>query len=162
MKHLIIISISLLVTGCGPLRMFFHGPNYTDQEGMRQGKWLFTSVQDPEKIESKGRFKDDRPAGKWKYYDDDENLLRKEKYKNRNGEICIKTIFYYPSGEIEKEGWARVEHSEIQTHYYWTGNWKYYSEAGELLAVKQFRKGLAEPEVLWEHDTTSISSERRQ
>ncbi len=162
MKNVIIVSMVLLMaTACGPLKMFFHGPNYTDTEGMRQGKWIYASVQDPKRLESKGSFKNDRPGGKWKYYDSEENLLRKEKYKHKNGETRIKTTFYYPGRSVEKEGWAQVEYTEIQAHYYWVGKWNYYNEAGELIAIKYFTKGIGEPEVLWENDSNAISNQKR-
>lgn len=121
-----------------------------DSEGMRQGVWHFSSIHDEEKLESKGRFKNDKPWGRWKYYNEDEILIRKEKYKRKNGAVIIKTKFFYPTGRVEKEGLAKVEYNASNTHYYWVGEWKYYLSSGKLSAIKLFSKGSSEPEILME------------
>lgn len=139
-----------MITSCSSLKRVFQGPNYVDKNGERQGMWYYTAVSDPKKIESKGRFKDDRPSGKWKYFDSDQNLLRKEKYRRKKGKTFIKTKFYYPNRQVEKWGCAVIVYSPTQTHYYWIGKWKYYSATGELIAIKQFIKGNKEPEIIWQ------------
>lgn len=97
----------------------------------------------------KGFFKNDRPSGTWKHYNEGA-LIRKEKYRRGEEGTRIKTKFYYPNGRVDKKGMAIIEYKPVDTHYYWVGKWKYYSSKGELIAIKLFQKYNPEPEILME------------
>lgn len=114
-----------------------------------KGNGVYTTGNDTKNISSKGFFKNDRPSGTWKHYNEGA-LIRKEKYRRGEEGTRIKTKFYYPNGRVDKKGMAMIEYKPVDTHYYWVGKWKYYSSKGELIAIKLFQKYNPEPEILME------------
>lgn len=83
--------------------------NQTDEEGKKQGKWIFFGKDQPEKgypMEGKiseGTYKDDRKDGRWiMYYKDGETPKTEGNFVNNrpNGPF----IKYHPNGTIKEQG----------------------------------------------------------
>ena len=105
--------------------------NYTDSNGLRQGKWA--KKYSNGNIKYTGKFKDNRPIGEFKRYYKNKSLQSVMIYSKEG--TSARTTFYYKNGEIAAEG-----------KYFGTKKdslWKYYSYYGEHLSnIESYNKGL--------------------
>ncbi|MBC7695426.1 MAG: hypothetical protein H7141_08285 [Burkholderiales bacterium] len=53
----------------------------------------------------------------------------------------MKTIFYYPNGEVKLKGNARLENLPDKVHYYFYGKWKAYNDSGKLVKYYFYEQG---------------------
>ncbi len=104
---------------------------------MRHGRWVFKDSTTTGVSISKGRFKKGDEVATWKYYDN-KILYKTEKYK---GSI-INVKYYYPDGKLKAQGYNKQEMTAQGLHWYYTGNWKYYSKPGKLDSSKFFYQGV--------------------
>ncbi len=107
------------------------------KKGERHGLWVVYHDAQRKIPESKGRYRKGKQKGRWYYFYSDGKLERKEIYRFKK----IRTTHYYPSGQVRKEGKARLDELQLRMHYYYYGEWKHYRETGELEKVEFYVKG---------------------
>lgn len=102
----------------------------------KDGKWVDVYVQDSIEYKSVEYYKNDLPIKKWKTYIGGK-IYKTEKYKNG---ICISKT-YYENGKLESKGKTKLETDSIQAHWFYFGDWKFYSDKGKLVSIKTYNKG---------------------
>ncbi|TPG32599.1 hypothetical protein [Flavobacterium pectinovorum] len=102
----------------------------------REGVWIDDYTEDGMNIKSYEYYKHDKPVKKWKTYNQGK-IYKTEKYKNG---ICI-VKYYYENGKLQSKGKTRVEVDSVETHWFYFGQWKFYSDKGKLTEIKQYDNG---------------------
>ena len=113
--------------------------NKFDRKGMRHGRWNFYYDDANTKISMNGRFRHGREKGMWKYYTIGGEIYKEEKYKRFRSMII--TVYYHKNGKISNEGKAKIADEKDGLHYYWNGDWKYYSEEGTHIKTIIYKNG---------------------
>jgi antitoxin component YwqK of YwqJK toxin-antitoxin module len=125
----------------------YEGINQRDQQGKKQGKWIYFGKDRPEegypsegKIEE-GFYKDDRKEGVWiKYYNDGETPKLKGFYINNRpqGEF----VKIYPNGKVKEKGsFFKNSYQDSLKRYYENGQLEYeafYSQSGKENGVVRY------------------------
>lgn len=126
--------LSALATACASGRPAEH----LDRQNERQGRW--TTYYDDARTQrfTRGRYRHGQPVGRWRYYAATGRLQRREHYR-RHGFSNI--TYYYPDGRVARQGRARVVEEPDGQHFYWLGEWNYYSAAGALDSVQTYQMG---------------------
>lgn len=106
--------------------------NQTDVKGRKQGSWQKTDKLG--RLVYTGSFLDDKPTGHFTYYDTT-GKVRAESEFTENGTKTFTTSFYRGGGKMS-EGLYLSEKRE--------GIWKFYNEAGVLVAEETYHNGLGE------------------
>lgn len=109
----------------------------------KEGKWVDVYLQDSVQYKSVEFYKNDVPIKKWKTFINGK-LYKSEKYKNG---ICI-VKSYYENGKLESKGKTKLEVNATETHWFYFGEWKFYSDNGKLKGTKNYEKG----ELISEHN----------
>jgi len=102
----------------------------------KEGVWIDTYSQDGTDYKSYEYYKNDLPVKKWKSYINGK-IYKTEKYKNG---ICI-VKSYYENGKLESKGKTKFEADSVQSHWFYFGEWKFYSDKGKLKGIKNYEKG---------------------
>ncbi|WP_370030553.1 hypothetical protein [Flavobacterium sp. 28YEA47A] len=102
----------------------------------RVGRWVEFDTIDGKIYKSVGRFRNGIGKGVHRQFSD-KKLVRKEKYKD---EICH-TIYYYENGKVMTEGDTKMALTEKLVHWYYTGDWKFYDDNGQLLGIRTYENG---------------------
>lgn len=102
----------------------------------KEGKWIDNYEQDSIKYKSIEHYENDIPVKKWKTYIDGK-IYKTEKYKN--GICSVKN--YYQNGKLQSKGKTKVEIDSIETHWFYFGDWKFYSENGKLTDIRKYNNG---------------------
>lgn len=102
----------------------------------KEGVWIDDYIQDNIRYKSYEYYKHDQPVKKWKSYVGGK-IYKTEKYKN--GICIVKT--YYENGKLESKGKTQLEVNRIETHWFYCGEWKFYSDNGKLKNIKNYEKG---------------------
>jgi antitoxin component YwqK of YwqJK toxin-antitoxin module len=114
-----------------------HSQNQTDSAGKKQGPWIKNYPNG--KIMYEGAFKDDKPVGLFKRYNEDGVLQSELTYSGKNDEAQV--VFFHPDGQKAAEGIYVAKKKE--------GLWKFYSATkpcyliGEENYYEDIRHGLA-------------------
>ena len=112
--------------------------NITDEQGRKQGHWAKKYPNG--NLMYEGTFKDDRPVGLFRRYNNEGILLSELNYSDKNDEAGA--VFFYPDGTKAAEG-TYVERKK-------EGLWKFYSGtqpsylAGEEYYTGDVRNGLSQ------------------
>jgi antitoxin component YwqK of YwqJK toxin-antitoxin module len=102
----------------------------------KEGVWMDDYTQDGINYKSYEYYKNDQPVKKWKSYINGK-IYKTEKYKNG---ICI-VKSYYENGKLESKGKTKLETNSVETHWFYFGEWKFYSDKGKLKGIKNYEKG---------------------
>lgn len=102
----------------------------------KEGVWIDDYIQDNIRYKSYEYYKHDQPVKKWKSYIGGK-IYKTEKYKN--GICIVKT--YYENGKLESKGKTQLEVNGTETHWFYFGEWKFYSDKGKLKNIKNYEKG---------------------
>ena len=102
----------------------------------KEGKWIENYEQDSIQYKSVEHYKNDAPVKKWKTYIDGKKY-KTEKYKN--GICTVKN--YYKNGKLQSKGKTKMEVDSIETHWFYFGDWKFYSEKGKLTDIRKYNNG---------------------
>lgn len=102
----------------------------------KEGLWIDNYQQDSVTYKSLEYYKNDQPVKKWKSYIDGK-IYKTEKYKNG---ICI-VKYYYENGKLQSKGKTKIEVDAVETHWFYFGVWKFYSDKGKLTEVRKYNKG---------------------
>ena len=105
-------------------------------ERKREGLWIEKYSLDNAHYRSVGKYKNDNPIKRWRYYLDGK-IIKREKHK---GNICY-TKFYHENGKIRAKGVTKIEDDKKQLHWYYSGTWKYYDNKSNLTTTRQYHKG---------------------
>lgn len=134
MRSFGLLALLLLATACAGSR----ATERRDRHGERQGRW--STYYDDARTQrfTRGRYRHGQPVGGWQYFANTGHLQRREHYR-RHGFSDI--TYYYPGGRVARRGRARVVAEPSGPHFYWLGEWKYYSPAGTLDSVQTYERG---------------------
>ena len=126
----LICLVFLAITSCKP--------RLTNQtiNKKREGLWIEKYSLDSARYKSIGRYKNDEPIKKWRYYLDGK-IIKKEKYKAR---FC-KTRLYHKNGRLQSKGKTVLDTSGKYPHWYYDGEWKSYNNDGKLLSRRMYGEG---------------------
>ncbi|WP_428230409.1 hypothetical protein [Flavobacterium sp.] len=102
----------------------------------KEGLWIDNYQQDSITYKSLEYYKSDQPVKKWKSYINGK-IYKTEKYKNG---ICI-VKYYYENGKLQSKGKTKIEVDTVETHWFYFGVWKFYSDKGKLTEVKNYNNG---------------------
>jgi hypothetical protein len=134
MRSLLFILLSSLVTACAGS----HPAERRDRHDQRRGRYRTYYDDARTQLFTRGRYRHGQPVGRWRYYAPDGALQRHERYR-RHGFSDL--TYYYPSGRVARQGRARVVEEPSGPHFYWLGEWHYYSPAGALDSVQTYDRG---------------------
>ncbi len=111
--------------------------NRFGEDGLKTGKWI-TYWDDDKKIPmSKAKFEHGRETGVSKEYHQNGQIRMKFRhYKNR-----IRVKYYNKDGQLEQKGWARMDYSENDVHFYWHGKWKFFDDNRKMIKVSYYENG---------------------
>ena len=102
----------------------------------KEGLWVDNYEQDSTTYKSLEYYKNDQPVKKWKSYINGK-IYKTEKYKNG---ICI-VRYYYENGKLQSKGKTKIEVNAVETHWFYFGDWKFYSDKGKLTEIKNYKNG---------------------
>lgn len=102
----------------------------------KEGLWIDNYQQDSVTYKSLEYYKSDQPIKKWKSYINGK-IYKTEKYKNG---ICI-VKYYYENGKLQSKGKTKIEVDAVETHWFYFGVWKFYSDKGKLTEVRKYNNG---------------------
>lgn len=102
----------------------------------KEGLWIDNYQQDSITYKSLEYYKSDQPIKKWKSYINGK-IYKTEKYKNG---ICI-VKYYYENGKLQSKGKTKIEVDAVETHWFYFGVWKFYSDKGKLTEVRKYNNG---------------------
>lgn len=135
MRNILVIIILYLVaaacTATRPAERF-------DRQGQRQGRHRAYYDDARTQLLTRGRYRHGRPVRRWRYYALAGELQRQERYR-RHGFSDIS--YYYPGGQVARQGRARVLDEPSGAHFFWLGEWQHYSPAGTLDSVQLYELG---------------------
>jgi len=134
MRSLLSILLMSLLAGCAGSRSAEH----FDRQGQRQGRFLTYYDDARTQLCTRGRYRHGQPVGRWRYYALAGELQRQERYR-RHGFSEI--TYYHPGGQVARRGRARVVEEQSGPHFYWLGEWQYYSPTGRLDSVQTYALG---------------------
>lgn len=124
------MSFGLFVFGCKSK------PINQKIEKKKEGVWIESYTQDSTTYKSYEYYKQDKPVKKWKSYINGK-IYKTEKY--RNGICVVKS--YYENGKLESKGKTKLETNSVETHWFYFGEWKFYSNKGKLNGIRTYDKG---------------------
>ena len=67
----------------------------------------------------------------------DGKIYKTEKYKN--GVCAVKN--YYKNGKLQSKGRTRIKIDSVETHLFYFGDWKFYSDNGKLTDIRKYNNG---------------------
>jgi antitoxin component YwqK of YwqJK toxin-antitoxin module len=129
-QFLIVFFFGLLLLGCKSKLV----NQKVDKK--KEGVWVDNYKQDSTTYKSFEYYKHDQPVKKWKSYINGK-IYKTEKYKNG---ICI-VKYYYENRKVQSKGKTKLETNSIETHWFYFGDWKFYSDKGKLTEIKKYDNG---------------------
>jgi antitoxin component YwqK of YwqJK toxin-antitoxin module len=102
----------------------------------REGLWIENYGQDSSNYKSVGNYHNGEPIKRWTYYLNGKRI-KKENYSNS---YC-RTKKYFKNGKVESKGITKITTEGEQTHWFYNGKWKYYTEKGKLILIRKYDKG---------------------
>lgn len=142
--------------------------NKKDDNGLKQGSWVFYYDDEKTQVKEEGEFKDNKKTGLWKTYYKSGNKKGEITYVNNKPNGYVK--FYYENGNVSEEGlwkgnkWVgeyKYYHKNGTPSYEWnynesgkrTGEQKYYHENGKIMIQGNWQNG-KENGTIKEYDNT--------
>ncbi len=129
-----LFCFSALLTACTSARP----AERLDHQGQRRGRYRTYYDDAHTQRFTEGRYRHGSPVGRWRYYAQAGELQRQEHYR-RHGFSDI--AYYYPNGRVARRGRARTVDEPRGAHFYWLGEWQFYSQAGALDSVQVYDVG---------------------
>ncbi|MGO4773443.1 hypothetical protein ACEN2I_17415 [Flavobacterium sp. W22_SRS_FK3] len=129
-QFFILVIYAILISGCKskPINQMI--------DKKKEGVWIDNYEQDNIRYKSVEHYKHNEPIKKWKSYINGK-IYKTEKY--RNG-ICV-VKYYYENGKLQSKGKTKIEIDSVETHWFYFGKWKFYSNRGKLTEIKKYNKG---------------------
>ena len=135
MRSFLLALLSALATGCAGSRT---AAEHLDHQGQRHGRNRTYYDEARTQLLTQGRYRHGRAVGRWRYYAQAGELQRQERYR-RHGLSDI--AYYYPTGRVARRGRARTVDEPRGPHFYWFGDWQFYSPTGALDSVQVYEVG---------------------
>lgn len=136
-KYLLLLIVFCISVSVGA-QFHKHKVNQWDSKGQRQGLWLtYLDTTNKGALISKEYYKDGRETGVCRYYHTNGNVRLKFKFLKDN----IKVKYFDERHKLTRKGWAKMDYTEYNVHYYWEGIWKFYGKHRKLKTVAMFSKG---------------------
>jgi antitoxin component YwqK of YwqJK toxin-antitoxin module len=126
----IILFCGILLLGCKS------NPINQKIDKKKEGVWIDDYTQDSIRYKSVEYYKHNEPVKKWKSYINGK-IYKTEKYKN--GTCTVK--YYYENGKVQSKGKTKLETNSVETHWFYFGDWKFYSDKGKLEEIKKYNNG---------------------
>lgn len=111
-------------------------PNQTDAKGRKQGAW--SKAWPSGRTRYIGAFKDDKPVGEFKHYDEEGRLTTLQRY-TADG-LTSRAEHFHPDGQLMARG-KYVGQKKDST-------WNYYADDGSLRKVERYATGVLHGEQL--------------
>lgn len=105
-------------------------------ERKREGIWIEKYSMDSAQYKSIGKYRNDDPIKKWRYYLDGK-IIKREKHKG-NGSF---TRFYHQNGKIQSQGKTVLDTCTKYAHWYYSGSWNFYNTNGKMIMKRNYDKG---------------------
>lgn len=131
MKTVSFLCIVCLLLGCAR--------NRTDEHYRRQGRWKMYYDDERKQLMWKGKYRNHKQVGTWKYYKPDGSIYLKERYQKDL--TTIRTTYFYPNGNKHLEGVAFFVETKDTAYYRWEGEWYKYDSAGVLNQISFYKFG---------------------
>lgn len=132
----LLIALFLIAFGLRA-QLFKKKINQYDKDGLRTGLWK-TYWDDDEKIPmSIGHFEKGRETGICKEFLPDGTIRLKSRYHGNK----IRMKYYNEDRRLEKKGWALIDYSSKDIHFYWHGKWKYFEGRHHLVKTSIYTNG---------------------
>lgn len=106
------------------------------RDGLKTGLWISKEGDGHTGYKSRGRYKQGRETGVWKYYYND-TLYQKDKYSGNSARVR----FYHPNKKIRASGKTQMDYDGKLAHWYYNGDWKYFDDRGNLVKIITYKKG---------------------
>jgi antitoxin component YwqK of YwqJK toxin-antitoxin module len=129
-RFYIVLFCGILITACKSK------PINQTVDKKKEGIWIENYQQDSIVYKSVEQYKNDQPVKKWKMYID-RKIYKTEKYKN--GVCAVKN--YYKNGKLQSKGRTRIKIDSVETHWFYFGDWKFYSDKGKLTDIRKYNNG---------------------
>ena len=129
-KLFILLFCGIMLSGCKSK------PINQKIDHKKEGVWIDNYKQDSTTYKSFEYYKHDEPVKKWKSYINGK-IYKTEKYKN--GISTVK--YYYENGKVQSTGKTKMESNSKETHWFYFGDWKFYSDKGKLVEIKNYVNG---------------------
>jgi len=129
-KIFVLLFCGIMLSGCKSK------PINQKIDHKKEGVWIDNYKQDSTTYKSFEYYKHDEPVKKWKSYINGK-IYKTEKYKN--GISTVK--YYYENGKVQSTGKTKMESNSKETHWYYFGDWKFYSDNGKLTEIKKYNNG---------------------
>lgn len=133
MKNLLILIISIIISfSANAQNVGQKGDsikNYIDINGYKQGFWQKKYYNG--KIKYEGIFKNNKPVGEFKRYNEKGELVSVQNFSENNKQSTVK--FYGNNGKVESTGFF---YNKLQDSV-----WNYYNRKGELILQENYYRG---------------------
>ena len=133
-----VLLIPLLLIALGlEAQLFKKKINQFDKDGLRTGLWK-TYWDEEKKIPmSIANFEKGRETGICKEYHNNGKLRLKSRYIK--GKIRMK--YYGENRKLISKGWAVIDYTSGDIHFYWHGKWKYFNKHHQLVKISIYENG---------------------
>ena len=101
----------------------------------REGLWIEKYSVDSAQYKSVGKYKNDDPIKKWRYYLDGK-IIKREKYKEN---ICTPNIIMKMEKYNPEE--TKTSRQAYKYHWFYSGDWKFYDDKGKLIITRKYHNG---------------------
>lgn len=136
LKNFLILGfIPFILTSCKTKEMNQY-VKFPDKTQKRHGKWEEEYSADQGTLKAVGKYKMGEKVGVWKTTFEGK-LYQKDKIRKN----VTKTKLYYPNGKIMERGQSKLDISDVERHWYYFGDWKYYDENENLKYIKKYTDG---------------------
>lgn len=135
MKKIFITTLLLLLTMSCQTKMNQY-VKVGEKSKKRHGKWKEEYPTNEGTLVAVGKYKKGEKVGVWKTYFD--NKLYQKEHIRKN---ITKIKRYFPTGTIMEKGQTRLEISQNERHWFYSGDWKYYDDKKNLRYIKKYEKG---------------------
>lgn len=105
-------------------------------ERKREGIWIEKYSIDSAQYKSIGKYRNDDPIKKWRYYLDGK-IIKREKHKGNSSF----TRFYHQNGKIQSQGKTVLDTCTKYAHWYYSGSWNFYNTNGKMIMKRNYDKG---------------------
>ena len=102
----------------------------------RNGKWKEVDINKKDTLVTFGKYKLGEKVGVWKTTFNGK-IYQKEKIRNDISKITT----FYPNGKIMEKGQTKLEITPDLRHWFYFGNWQYFSNDGKLEYIKKYHQG---------------------
>lgn len=136
MKNFLLLTVAFAVLSSCKTKRLNQYVLTENKHQKRHGKWKEEYSADQGTLTAVGKYKMGEKVGVWKTTFEDK-LYQKDKIRKS----VTKTKLYHPNGKIMEKGQSKLDISDVQRHWYYFGDWKFYDENGKLRYIKKYADG---------------------